>query len=83
MSECIVPGCGRNAENNLGIRLRRRDTTAVWSPETNAHVCDVHAWSGARIGVVYEATDTGRVEIRVQGATEPIVRRTAAIRDAA
>lgn len=80
MPECIVPGCRRNAENNLGIRLRKRDTTAIWAPETTAHVCDVHARSGARVTVLYEATDTQRVEISVQGATEAIVRRTKSIR---
>jgi hypothetical protein len=76
MPDCIVPGCTRNALNNLGVRLRRPDTSAIWAPNANAYVCDVHAISGARVSVVYEATDTQRVELRVQGAIEPIVRRT-------
>jgi hypothetical protein len=38
-------------------------------------VCDHHAKSGARITLIYEATDSGRVEVRVQGATESLVRR--------
>jgi hypothetical protein len=75
MPDCIVPGCARNAQNTLGIRLRKPDTSAIWAPQTNSYVCDTHARSGARINVVYEATDTGRVELRVQGANEPLVRR--------
>lgn len=59
MPECIVPGCSRNAENTLGVRLRKPDTTAIWAPQTNAHVCNVHARSGARVSVIYEATDSG------------------------
>ena len=77
MPDCIVPGCRRNALNNLGVRLRKPDTSAIWAPNANAYVCDSHARSGARISVIYEANDSGRVELRVQGAEEPVVRRTA------
>jgi hypothetical protein len=77
MADCIVPGCRRNALNNLGVRLRRPNTSAIWAPNANAYVCDVHAHSGARVTLIYEANDTGRVELRVQGAQEPVVRRTA------
>lgn len=77
MPDCIVPGCAREAENTLGVRLRKPDTSAIWAPQTNAHICDVHARSGARVSLVYEATDTGRVELRVHGSNEAIVRRTA------
>jgi hypothetical protein len=80
MADCIVPGCRRNASNNLGVRLRKPDTTAVWAFETTAHVCDLHARSGARLSLVYEPTATGRIEFSVQGAGEPVVRRTRAIR---
>lgn len=75
MPDCIVPACKRNATNTLGIRLRRPDTTAIWAPQTDVYVCDTHARSGARISVVYEATTTGRVEVRTQGGTEPTVKR--------
>jgi hypothetical protein len=78
-SECIVPGCRRSGVNDLGVRLRRRDRSAWWARETAAHVCDVHAGSGARITVIYEGTDSGAVEVRTQGVTEPIVRRGRAV----
>lgn len=72
---CIVPGCSRTGRNTLGVRLRKPDTTAIWAPETEAHVCDTHARSGARVTLIYEATDTGRVEVRTYSADEPIVKR--------
>lgn len=61
------------------IRLRRRDRTEWWARETAAHVCDTHAGSGVRITVIYEGTSNGVVEVRIQGATEPIVGRGRAI----
>jgi hypothetical protein len=76
MPDCIVPGCTSNADNTLGVRLRKPDTSAIWAPQTNAYVCNRHARSGARVTLLYEATDTGRVELRVQGANEAVVRRT-------
>jgi hypothetical protein len=75
MPDCIVPGCSRTGKNRLGIRLRKPDTSAVWSPETDAHVCDTHARSGARLVILYEATDSGRVEIVTQAVTGAKVRR--------
>jgi hypothetical protein len=75
MPDCIVPGCSRSGKNKLGVRLRKPDTSAIWSPETDAHVCDTHARSGARLVILYEATDTGRVELRTQGLTEATTKR--------
>jgi hypothetical protein len=75
MPDCIVPGCKRNAVNTLGVRLRKPDSNAFWAPQTKTYVCDVHARSGARVTVIYEANESGKVELRVQGAEEPVVRR--------
>lgn len=77
VADCIVPGCRRNALNTLGVRLRKPDTSAIWAPQTNVYICDTHARSGARITLIYEATDSGRVETRVQGAEAQVVRRAA------
>jgi hypothetical protein len=57
---CIGPGCNRTAVNNLGVRLRKPpQADAWWSPNANAYVCNVHAKSGARITLIYEATRHG------------------------
>jgi hypothetical protein len=80
MADCIVPGCRRSGQNTLSVRVRKPDTTAVWAFETSAHVCDLHAHSGARIGLVWEPTTTGKIEFNVQGAGELIKRRSGAIR---
>lgn len=79
--ECIVPECTRDATNNLGIRLRRRDTRAIWAPNTEAYVCDHHAMSGARLNIFYEATASGEVEIDVHGSTREVSRSTPIRRD--
>jgi hypothetical protein len=76
MPDCVVPGCSREGRNNLGVRLRRPDTSAIWAPNTEAYVCDVHAESGARIMVFYEATTTDEVEVDVRGATSELTRVT-------
>ena len=67
MSECIVPGCPREALNNLSVRLRRPDTSAIWAPNTEAYVCDSHAESGARVTLYYEPTTAEAIEVRVHG----------------
>jgi len=76
MPTCIVPGCPLEAGNNLGIRLRRPDTSAIWAPNTEAYVCDQHALSGARVTIIYEPADTGQVEVVVNGAAPAVARRT-------
>ena len=79
MPVCVVPGCAREAVNNLSIRLRRPDTSAIWAPNMEAFVCDEHAITGARIHVLYEATSSGEIETHVHGwASEPA--RTTEIR---
>jgi hypothetical protein len=76
MGECIVPGCGREAPNNLGVRLRRPDTTAIWAPNTEAYVCDHHAMAGARLTLLFEPDSGGEVEVSVLGTTAAVTRVT-------
>lgn len=77
MPDCIVPGCSLDAQNSLSIRLRRPDTSAIWAPNLDAHVCDVHATSGARVRVAYQATESGHIEtITDGGGGDGAVRRT-------
>ena len=76
MPDCVVPDCHVEAHNNLGVRLRRPDTSAIWAPNTGAYVCDTHAVSGARLTVLYEATDAGKVEVAVHGTADDAHRVT-------
>ena len=76
MPECVVPGCPREAGNNLGVRLRRPDTSAIWAPNTEGYVCDVHAEAGARITLLYEATTNDEIEVHVRGTTAEATRTT-------
>ena len=76
MPDCVIPGCTREARNNLSIRLRRPDTSAIWAPNLDAFVCDEHAISGARIRVIFETTDSGKVETHVLGVSDDFARIT-------
>lgn len=74
--ECAVPVCNNEGRNSLGIRLRRPDGTAIWSPVTDAFLCDLHSSRGLRLTVLLEATDTGKVESITYSVGEPIVRES-------
>lgn len=76
MPECIVPGCLVEATNNLGVRLRRPDTSAIWAPNSEAYVCDAHASQGARLLVFYEPTEEDHVDVLVHGVVAGRHRRT-------
>jgi hypothetical protein len=69
MADCVVPGCTRNAVNKIGVRLRRPDTSAIWAPNTDAFVCELHAYSGADLTVLYQPTETRQIRVAVHGAT--------------
>jgi hypothetical protein len=73
---CIVPGCHNQAENNLGVRLRRANTSAIWSPNTAAYICDEHAAQGWRITVIMEPNTTGEIETRVFSPGQVFERTT-------
>ncbi len=51
MSKCLIPGCKNDATHNIGIRCRRPDTSAIWAPNTNGYLCDVHADQGYEIDI--------------------------------
>ena len=62
---CIIAGCKNRAEHNIGIRLRRPDTSAIWAPNTEAFLCDEHAIQGLKIRIVLMPTATGEIETEV------------------
>lgn len=73
--QCIINGCTNNAEHNLGIRLRRPETTAIWAPNSNAYICDAHATAGLKIHILLEPTSDGHVETFVSSSGGQIASR--------
>jgi hypothetical protein len=79
MPTCIVPGCVTEGLNNIGIRLRRPDTSAIWAPNTEAFICEAHAKRGATLHLFYVPREDDVVEVHVHGAT-PTASRTTRIK---
>lgn len=52
MPNCLVPNCENNGNHNLGIRLRRPETSAIWAPNCDAFLCDEHADQGYTVDLV-------------------------------
>ncbi len=77
---CIIAGCQNKADNNLGVRLRRPDTSAIWAPNTEAYICDEHAYQGLKIWVSLTPTNTGEIETAVTSETNPVYSRTTPIK---
>ncbi|GAW47676.1 hypothetical protein Q8W15_16725 [Photobacterium damselae subsp. piscicida] len=74
---CIFPGCHNQATNNLSVRLRREDTSAIWAPNTNAYLCHDHASSGFDVYVVLRPTTGNQITtiVSVDGG-DPATRTT-------
>ena len=53
MPRCLIPNFTNNAENNISIRCRRPDTTAIWAPNTVGNLCDIHADEGYTIDITF------------------------------
>lgn len=52
MAQCLVLNCQNIATHNIGVRLRRPSTSAIWAPNCNAYLCDVHANQGYTVDIV-------------------------------
>jgi hypothetical protein len=84
MHKCMVSGCPQEGVNKLGIRCRvwnnnnptKGKTAALWSPDTDAYLCDVHALSGATITVIYEPDDTQGIKVQVISGQKVSSRNT-------
>ena len=74
--QCIIEACENEGRNNLGVRLRRPNTTAIWAPNTEAFICDYHASRGLRVIVLLEPTDASTVETVVRSLGQSDARTT-------
>lgn len=78
---CLVPGCQNNAPHNVGVRLRRPDTSAIWAPNCDAFLCDTHAASGATVEVVITTNNTATLTTNVSANGGAPVTRTTPIKN--
>jgi hypothetical protein len=76
MPKCIIEGCLNNANHNISIRCRRPNTSAIWSPNTNAYLCDEHAEQGCIIDVIITPTNTGKIETHISNGNNTKDRTT-------
>lgn len=78
MPTCAVPGCTNPAKNILGVRLRKEDTTAIWAPNTEVYLCNIHASTGydIQISLTSKTPDEVTTNVTVNGSA-PITRNMA------
>lgn len=65
MPQCLIPQCQNDANNNIGIRLRRPDTSAIWAPNSEAYLCDQHANDGYIIDITLFPTSVREITTNV------------------
>lgn len=82
MPECIIDGCHNEGKHNIGVRCRRPDTTAIWSPNSEAYLCDQHAEDGCIIDITITPTTDQEVEVNVKNGTRTRYRKTPIRHDA-
>jgi len=84
---CIVPGCTRDGRNRLGVRCRiahdeavpfpkKGRTSALWSPDAEAYLCDSHALGGAHLTMLFEPDASESLTIKVIATTTVDERST-------
>jgi hypothetical protein len=76
MPQCLIPNCPNNAVNNISIRCRRPDTSAIWAPNTAAFLCDVHADQGYIIDITLTPATSRTITTRVSAGGQVVTRRT-------
>lgn len=76
MATCLVPDCENDADHNLGIRLRRPNTSAIWAPNCNAYLCDDHAEEGCTIMISIIPNSSGKIKTIVSAGGNAKTRTT-------
>lgn len=88
--DCIVPGCKREGRNRLGVRCRiahdgptlfpdKGKTSALFSPDAEAYLCDQHALGGGHITLLFEPDGSKQMTIKVLAA-QTVEERTTLIK---
>jgi hypothetical protein len=86
MQRCVVPGCESPGKHRLGVRCRvwhepspiagKTKTSALWAPDSDAFLCDLHALGGAHITLIFEPNDSGETALKVIATPYSDDRRT-------
>lgn len=82
MPQCIIPNCTNDARNNLGIRCRRPETTAIWAPNCDAFLCDAHAEQGYSIDITLTPINHRTITTNVTAGGHVASRTTPITHDA-
>jgi hypothetical protein len=71
---CAIEGCESTGKHRLGLRCRvmhgaspisgKGKTDALWSAESTAYLCDVHALSGLDVTLLISKNESGYACIR-------------------
>lgn len=74
---CVIPNCTRTGKHRLGVRCRvmsepspvpgKGKTDALWSVESDAYLCDVHALAGIDVTLLLETNKSRAASVRVLG----------------
>lgn len=76
MPQCLIPNCNNNARHNIGIRCRRPETSAIWAPNCDAFLCDVHAEQGYTIEITLTPIENRTITTRVTAGGHISTRTT-------
>lgn len=76
MPHCLIPNCQNNAENNISIRFRRQNTTAIWAPNTEGFLCDIHADQGYSIDITFTPEPARTITTNVSAGGQIETRTT-------
>lgn len=87
---CVIPDCPDTGKHRLGVRCRimsepspvagKGKTDALWSVESDAYLCDVHALAGIDITLLLETNRSKSASVRVLGAGAKAKPRKVAIK---
>jgi hypothetical protein len=86
--DCLVPGCRRPGLNQIGIRCRfayagrslafpeKKRTDAIFSVESAAYLCDVHATAGGRFELTFTPDRSRSVTLVARAGSYAVEERT-------
>jgi hypothetical protein len=80
VATCMVPGCTETARNQLGIRLRKPSTRAVYAPNLDAYLCKGHAEAGGTYEINFDPGTVQTVDASVFCGGQQVTNRVTPIK---